>query len=66
MAKDMKKRGFKFVGPSIVASFMQAMGLVNVHADACFLSTSAHAGDPVPPFGGNSVTLFSDLPSLDF
>lgn len=35
LAKDLKKRGWKFVGPTTVFAFMQAMGLVNDHADGC-------------------------------
>ena len=37
LSKDLKKRGWKFVGPTTVFAFMQAMGLVNDHADGCFL-----------------------------
>ena len=37
MSKDMKKRGFSFVGPTICYSFMQAAGLVNDHIRDCFL-----------------------------
>jgi len=36
MAKELKKRGFKFVGPLIVYAFMQAAGMVNDHNDDCF------------------------------
>jgi DNA-3-methyladenine glycosylase I len=36
MSKDMLKRGFKFVGPTIVYAFMQAMGMVNDHVVGCF------------------------------
>lgn len=36
ISKDLKKRGFKFVGPTIVYAWMQAIGLVNDHADTCF------------------------------
>ena len=36
MSKDLKKRGFKFVGPTIVYAWMQATGLVNDHAASCF------------------------------
>ena len=36
MAKALKRRGFKFVGPSITYAFMQASGLVNDHAEHCF------------------------------
>jgi DNA-3-methyladenine glycosylase I len=35
MSKDLKKRGWKFVGPTTVYAFMQAMGLVNDHAADC-------------------------------
>ena len=35
LAKDLKKRGFSFVGPTTVYAFMQAMGLVNDHLGAC-------------------------------
>ena len=35
MSKDLKKRGWKFVGPTTVYAFMQAMGLVNDHATGC-------------------------------
>jgi len=38
MSKDLKKRGFKFVGPIICYSFMQAVGMVNDHTEDCFLS----------------------------
>jgi DNA-3-methyladenine glycosylase I len=36
MSKEMKKRGFKFVGPTICYAFMQAVGLVNDHLIGCF------------------------------
>jgi len=36
MSKDLKKRGFKFVGSTICYAFMQACGLVNDHATECF------------------------------
>jgi DNA-3-methyladenine glycosylase I len=36
MSKDLKKRGFKFVGPTICYAFMQATGLVNDHTTDCF------------------------------
>jgi len=35
LSKDLKKRGWKFVGPTTVYSFMQSMGLVNDHLDGC-------------------------------
>jgi DNA-3-methyladenine glycosylase I len=37
LSKDLKKRGWKFVGPTTVYSFMQAMGLVNDHAEECVI-----------------------------
>lgn len=36
MSKELKKLGFKFVGPTICYSFMQAAGLVNDHITSCF------------------------------
>lgn len=38
LSKDLKKRGFKFVGSTIVYAFMQAAGLVDDHLEGCFLS----------------------------
>jgi DNA-3-methyladenine glycosylase I len=35
LSKDLKKRGWKFVGPTTVYSFMQSMGLINDHLDGC-------------------------------
>ncbi|HEX3255498.1 MAG TPA: DNA-3-methyladenine glycosylase I, partial [Gaiellaceae bacterium] len=36
MAKELKRRGFRFVGPTVCYSFMQACGLVNDHTTDCF------------------------------
>ena len=36
ISKDMKKRGFKFVGPTIIYAHMQATGMVNDHLVSCF------------------------------
>ncbi len=36
LSKDLKKRGFKFVGPTIIYAHMQATGLVNDHLVDCF------------------------------
>ena len=36
LSKDLRKRGFTFVGTTICYSFMQAMGLVDDHLDTCF------------------------------
>ncbi|MDQ6806583.1 MAG: DNA-3-methyladenine glycosylase I [Actinomycetota bacterium] len=35
LAKDLKRRGWRFVGPTTVYAFMQAMGIVNDHLDGC-------------------------------
>lgn len=39
LSKELKKRGWKFVGPTTVYAFMQAMGLINDHATECALRT---------------------------
>ena len=36
MSKDLKERGWSFVGPTTVYAFMQAMGMVNDHIEGCF------------------------------
>jgi DNA-3-methyladenine glycosylase I len=36
MSKDLKRKGFRFVGPTVCYSFMQAAGLVNDHVTTCF------------------------------
>lgn len=36
LSKDLKKRGWSFVGPTTVYAFMQAMGMVNDHIEGCF------------------------------
>ncbi len=36
ISKELKRRGFKFVGPTIVYAWMQAIGIVNDHASDCF------------------------------
>jgi DNA-3-methyladenine glycosylase I len=38
MAKELKKRGFKFVGPTTAYALMQATGMVNDHVRPCFLA----------------------------
>ncbi len=37
LSKDLKKRGFRFVGSTIVYAYMQAVGLVNDHTTDCFI-----------------------------
>jgi len=41
LSKDLKQRGWKFVGPTTVYAFMQAMGLVNDHAPDCAMRAEA-------------------------
>jgi DNA-3-methyladenine glycosylase I len=41
LSKDLKKLGWKFVGPTTVFAFMQAMGLVNDHIEGCALRAKA-------------------------
>jgi DNA-3-methyladenine glycosylase I len=36
ISKDLKKKGFKFLGPTIIYSHMQAVGLINDHITTCF------------------------------
>ena len=36
MSKELKRRGWSFVGPTTVYAFMQAMGLVNDHIEGCW------------------------------
>jgi DNA-3-methyladenine glycosylase I len=36
ISKDLKKRGFRFVGPTIIYAWMQAIGMVNDHLVGCF------------------------------
>ena len=43
LSKELKKRGWKFVGPTTVYAFMQAMGLVNDHAPDCAMRGKAEA-----------------------
>jgi DNA-3-methyladenine glycosylase I len=40
LSKDLKKRGFRFVGSTIIYAYMQAAGLVNDHTAGCFLRPS--------------------------
>ena len=37
ISKDLKKRGFKFVGSTIIYAYMQAIGIVNDHVKGCYL-----------------------------
>ena len=50
MSKDLKRRGWSFVGPTTVYAFMQAMGLVNDHVEGCHVR--AVAAQAVRPASG--------------
>ena len=41
LSKDLKRRGWRFVGPTTVYAFMQAMGIVNDHVDGCASRSTA-------------------------
>jgi DNA-3-methyladenine glycosylase I len=41
LSKDLKRRGWTFVGPTTIYAFMQAMGLVNDHVEGCFVRSAA-------------------------
>lgn len=47
LSKELKKRGWKFVGPTTVFAFMQAMGLINDHAHGCKCREEAEAARKV-------------------
>ena len=42
LSKDLKARGFKFVGSTIMYAFMQATGMVNDHLQGCFCQEKTH------------------------
>ena len=48
ISKDLLKRGFKFVGSTIVYSFMQAVGMVNDHVKSCFVCRELKSPHPAP------------------
>lgn len=56
LSKDLKRRGWTYVGPTTVYAFMQAMGLVNDHLDGCFARSPAATSrgraevPPIVPF----------------
>lgn len=45
ISKDMKKRGFKFVGSTIIYAYLQAIGIINDHFYDCFKEEMAEKGD---------------------
>jgi len=58
MSKDLKKRGFKFVGTTICYAFMQAVGMVNDHEESCFrykaLKSAVHVPQKREVFDGTT------------
>jgi DNA-3-methyladenine glycosylase I len=48
LSKDLKHRGFRFVGPTVCYAFMQAAGLVNDHVTSCFRYSEIVALSSVP------------------
>lgn len=46
LSKDLRARGFSFVGPTIVYAFMQAVGMVNDHTVDCFRQREVHPASP--------------------
>lgn len=44
ISKDLRKRGFRFVGTTIIYAFLQAVGVVNDHGRQCFLAPKARKG----------------------
>lgn len=53
ISKDMKKRGFAFVGPTIMYAFMQATGMVNDHITGCFRHPDNRKGPWQSPTAGH-------------
>jgi DNA-3-methyladenine glycosylase I len=51
LSKDLKKRGFKFVGSTIIYAYMQAIGLVNDHVQTCFRRNELER--PIARLAGN-------------
>jgi DNA-3-methyladenine glycosylase I len=59
LSKDLKRRGFRFVGPTTMYAFMQAMGLVNDHTEECAfraVALAAREDFTAPSAPGSSTT----------
>ena len=54
MSEDLRKRGFKFVGPTICYAFMQAVGMVNDHLVGCFRYHEVQPRDEATALSGES------------
>lgn len=54
LSKDLKRRGWRFVGPTTMYAFLQSMGVVNDHIEGCHARAAAAAARAafVPPGGG--------------
>jgi DNA-3-methyladenine glycosylase I len=48
LSKELRRRGFRFVGPTIVYAFMQAAGMVDDHLAGCYRATRARSRDRSP------------------
>jgi DNA-3-methyladenine glycosylase I len=48
LSRDLKKRGWSFVGPTTCYAFMQAMGLVNDHLEGCAVRSLVSTAAPTP------------------
>ena len=48
MAKELKRRGFRFVGPTTAYATMQAVGMVDDHVDGCHVPPLAHSAGSLP------------------
>jgi DNA-3-methyladenine glycosylase I len=66
LSKELKRQGWKFVGPTTVHAFLQAMGLINDHVEGCVIRTQAQAarnrfkGQPTPLTAGQSRRLHEE------
>ena len=49
LSKDLKQRGFKFVGSTIIYAHMQAVGMVNDHLVTCFRHKAGGADEVTTP-----------------
>ncbi len=52
LSRDLRRRGFRFVGPTILYSFMQAVGMVDDHTVCCPCHTENRRREETPPLGG--------------
>lgn len=57
VSKDLKQRGMKFVGTVIIYSYLQAVGVINSHEEACFCRRRGRLFDPVTERGSYETKL---------